>query len=1235
MNMRKLTVLTAGLLVSGLWAAVTIDPVARTITKNGGAYSVNTAGDGTWTATTDVDWITIKPRTTGNAGVSCVYIVAANKTADTRVGHININDNVHTVTQTGYDATLTPSSVTVDLNMHQGSVQIALDSGVSWTATANADWLTVYPNSGEGSGSVTYTVRSYDGQVPRNGSITIAGKTFTVTQNGIEIILTPEADSVSCSTDVAEVGVHALATTHWQVIPQTNWITVLDAGNGYGDDSVVLAVEENPSYYPRTGYVNIGSATYRLTQKGNDNVVVSISPESVEANESGAYGDIAVDITPSDAPWYAESKTPWLTVAEGSSGNGPGVVRYVASPNSTYADRDGLIRVKPVMQQPDPDYYAGLVCDARKTTYQPYADMPNFLLTEVLSRNSVINAVVPSNAKIIKFTGSEKTSLNGESIKAKDGNEFSFAFTFSVDELNRINRFVMIAGVSIYLNNSNQLCVDDNVSYWKAEYTKREYTVLLVQDNNGNVRLYAGEAGHKLVCVLSVAHEPILDFSNNVQWSVFTLGYTTQPSAGYLINGTLDKYRVWTRALTENEALTFDTYFTPEQEYAWYRPSVDTVPSFVPVCSKWRYYPFDESLAQNQYGTFYTNRNYGPVQGGFVGVNVWQGHGESDRFGIAHKAISMEENGWAINISDTRYLATIKSNNGYVYPLKTVSMSFWLYVDRFPASIGTFGYSSSVSGSLTLNSENEMGWTYTNDVSRWLSGSTRWNDCIIPANEWIMLTVVLREASATFYLDGQEVGNTSYYCTNNFSYCRIGGWHGRLDDWFICDSAMTSEEVLNSYEASRLKDATHCVHQGYIVPALTETNMVVEVDGGTTNVGLSIGSRVAWTATENASWLHITSPKSGTGPTILTFDIDANPRVEERVGTLTIADVVLTVRQRGLWAEVEADTTVAEVDGGYGFVTVTTEADALWSATSHADWLTIVDGEESQGVGQVMWVADPYTDSTHSRIGSMTVAAHKIYITQRGYELSVSTNGVEVSSSSANGQIDVSSPPGTEWSVMATEPWITITSGSTGVGSGTVRYTVAENTSGVSRTGSIIVSGEEYVITQTSTVNVNVQIAGFGSVSGAGTYEQHSVVELIATPDEGYVFSHWSGDVNGNTNRLSVIVDRAKDVVATFIPVAAADQIAADRGGVAEGLYTRDQIHALEMGSLLFDVDSSSNKARVGVMLMETSDLADPNWQPVGLSIGDIDVGTDGSVGLNVPATGNAKFFKVVVPDNN
>lgn len=1217
MNMRKLTVLTAGLLVSGLWAAVTIDPVARTITKNGGAYSVNTAGDGTWTATTDVDWITIKPRTTGNAGVSCVYIVAANKTADTRVGHVNINESVHTVTQTGYDATLTPSSVTVDLNMHQDTVQIGLDSGVSWTATANADWLTVYPNSGEGSGSVTYTVRSYDGQVPRNGSITIAGKTFTVTQNGIEIILTPEADSVSCSTDVAEVGVHALATTHWQVIPQTNWITVLDAGNGYGDDSVVLAVEENPSYYPRTGYVNIGSATYRLTQKGNDNVVVSISPESVEANESGAYGDIAVDITPSDAPWYAESKTPWLTVAEGSSGDGPGVVRYVASPNSTYADRDGLIRVKPVMQQPDPDYYAGLLWQTGIiTNYDGSRNIgPTYvsgLIPRILKTSNNVQTEVTRLGYY--YGGADKYQLLGTyTALAKDGNDFSFAFDFSVYELNRINRLVSIGGHSIYVNDDNRLYIDETESSWILERTNTEHTLLIKQSSSGVLKVFVGVSGQRLSCVLSMVTVPFLDFSQHLDVTSFLFGYTQLPSPGYLIRGELKNFMFWRRELTEDEAIRFGIAEFLVQE--------GKIPEICRACTYWRYFPLDGNYAEtNSHRSISVDSGPGPGDG----VSTIP-----SRFGIPHKAIGrggLGLTGWGLIPNDSNLRPSALSFSFWVLPqnLTSIDSPVLTFYQKYS---GVSYYSKTNTVSMTDHSFRVTSGTVSHEFGSALT-----------INEWSMISVVISSNYIVLYVNGQEIGNGTIPVLNAISErdrVSIGGWQGGMDDLLFCGGEMTSDDIYKLYQATCAPAATHYVHQGYIVPALTETNMIVNVDGGTTNVGLSIGSRVAWTATENASWLHITSPKSGTGPTILTFDVDANPRVEERVGTMTIADVVLTVRQRGLWAEVEADTTVAEVDGGYGFVTVTTEADALWSATSHADWLTIVDGEESQGVGQVMWVADPYTDSTHSRIGSMTVAAHKIYITQRGYELSVSTNGVEVSSSSANGQIDVSSPPGTEWSVMATEPWITITSGSTGVGSGTVRYTVAENTSGVSRTGSIIVSGEEYVITQTSTVNVNVQIAGFGSVSGAGTYEQHSVVELIATPDEGYVFSHWSGDVNGNTNRLSVIVDRAKDVVATFIPVAAADQIAADRGGVAEGLYTRDQIHALEMGSLLFDVDSSSNKARVGVMLMETSDLANPNWQPVGLSIGDIDVGTDGSVGLNVPATGNTKFFKVVVPDNN
>ena len=68
------------------------------------------------------------------------------------------------------------------------------------------------------------------------------------------------------------------------------------------------------------------------------------------------------------------------------------------------------------------------------------------------------------------------------------------------------------------------------------------------------------------------------------------------------------------------------------------------------------------------------------------------------------------------------------------------------------------------------------------------------------------------------------------------------------------------------------------------------------------------------------------------------------------------------------------------------------------------------------------------------------------------------------------------------------------------------------------------------------------------------------------------------------------------------------------------GYYTRDQIHNLELGNLVLDVDAATGQARVGVQLQETSDLTNPDWQPVDVQVGDLDVGSDGTVGIRAPA---------------
>ncbi|MEW6297416.1 MAG: matrixin family metalloprotease [Thermodesulfobacteriota bacterium] len=64
-----------------------------------------------------------------------------------------------------------------------GSIGVATSSGCRWTATSNAPWITVTAGtSGSGHGTVTYLVAANTGGSSRTGTITVAGKTFTVTQ---------------------------------------------------------------------------------------------------------------------------------------------------------------------------------------------------------------------------------------------------------------------------------------------------------------------------------------------------------------------------------------------------------------------------------------------------------------------------------------------------------------------------------------------------------------------------------------------------------------------------------------------------------------------------------------------------------------------------------------------------------------------------------------------------------------------------------------------------------------------------------------------------------------------------------------------------------------------------------------------------------------------------------------------------------------------------------------------
>ncbi|MBF0558167.1 MAG: BACON domain-containing protein [Nitrospirae bacterium] len=110
--------------------------------------------------------------------------------------------------------------------------------------------------------------------------------------------------------------------------------------------------------------------------------------------------------------------------------------------------------------------------------------------------------------------------------------------------------------------------------------------------------------------------------------------------------------------------------------------------------------------------------------------------------------------------------------------------------------------------------------------------------------------------------------------------------------------------------------------------------------------------------------------------------------------------------------------------------------------------------------------------------------------TSCSYSLGSSSQTISYSGGAGNVSVTASSSACT-WTAASNASWITITSGSSGTGSGTVSYSVSANTSGSSRTGTITAAGQTYTITESAaTGSISHTLTGpsITTVSRGGTY---------------------------------------------------------------------------------------------------------------------------------------------------
>lgn len=162
------------------------------------------------------------------------------------------------------------------------------------------------------------------------------------------------------------------------------------------------------------------------------------------------------------------------------------------------------------------------------------------------------------------------------------------------------------------------------------------------------------------------------------------------------------------------------------------------------------------------------------------------------------------------------------------------------------------------------------------------------------------------------------------------------------------------------------------------------------VGGGTTPLGLAVTNGCRWTALSSAAWLTFASPQTGVGNASVTVSAAPNPTSSARVASITVGGTTIPVSQAGSTASPtfsmsQSTLTIGPALGQANVSLTASSADASWSASSNAPWLTVA---PSSGSGSALLSVGFLANAgLSSRVGEITAGGQRLTVVQSGSAL--------------------------------------------------------------------------------------------------------------------------------------------------------------------------------------------------------------------------------------------------------
>ncbi len=248
------------------------------------------------------------------------------------------------------DPTLRVSPTDLNYTSQGGGNSVSVYSNSAWTATSDANWLSLSTYAGELNGTVMVTASENPETSERTATVTFANEwgmtsTVTVTQEGrSEYYLRTSISAIDFESGGGDREIDISSNTSWTASCDDTWIR-LSQDNGNGDATVKITAEENVRTAERTStitftYDNSKTVTVTVTQAAFENYI-NVGVTSVNLSGERNYADVAIE---SSWRWAISCDADWITIST-ELGERDQFLRITAQGNPEGTSRQAIVTV--------------------------------------------------------------------------------------------------------------------------------------------------------------------------------------------------------------------------------------------------------------------------------------------------------------------------------------------------------------------------------------------------------------------------------------------------------------------------------------------------------------------------------------------------------------------------------------------------------------------------------------------------------------------------------------------------------------------------------------------------------------------------------------------------------------------------------------------------------------------------------------------------------------------------